>query len=287
MHTLAIDIGGTKIALAIVEDDIIIQRYQMATPVVQDVIESVQAILEKVTEWIPSINYVGVSTTGYVTPEGITSINPETLNFPVPFPLAKTLEQLTNKPVSILNDAQAAAWFEFVQLKDPTLNMAFITVSTGVGGGIIIGGKLHKGNSGLAGHIGHMSVAIEGPLCGCGQRGCVESIASGNAIQKESEAIFIEAMSNIELFQQAAFNPRAEAIINRSVQAVATLCCNLKACLDLDMIVLGGGIGLAGGYLGRLNKAIQSRPSVFHVPVTPAHGDYDACLLGAAFQFKE
>ncbi|ASW80376.1 N-acetylmannosamine kinase [Vibrio anguillarum] len=287
MHTLAIDIGGTKIALAIVEDDIIIQRYQMATPVVQDVIEFVQAILEKVTEWIPSINYVGVSTTGYVTPEGITSINPETLNFPVPFPLAKTLEQLTNKPVSILNDAQAAAWFEFVQLKDPTLNMAFITVSTGVGGGIIIGGKLHKGNSGLAGHIGHMSVAIEGPLCGCGQRGCVESIASGNAIQKESEAIFIEAMSNIELFQQAAFNPRAEAIINRSVQAVATLCCNLKACLDLDMIVLGGGIGLAGGYLGRLNKAIQSRPSVFHVPVTPAHGDYDACLLGAAFQFKE
>ncbi|MBF4364988.1 ROK family protein, partial [Vibrio anguillarum] len=191
MHTLAIDIGGTKIALAIVEDDIIIQRYQMATPVVQDVIEFVQAILEKVTEWIPSINYVGVSTTGYVTPEGITSINPETLNFPVPFPLAKTLEQLTNKPVSILNDAQAAAWFEFVQLKDPTLNMAFITVSTGVGGGIIIGGKLHKGNSGLAGHIGHMSVAIEGPLCGCGQRGCVESIASGNAIQKESEAIFI------------------------------------------------------------------------------------------------
>ncbi|NNN49348.1 N-acetylmannosamine kinase [Vibrio sp. 2-2(8)] len=287
MHTLAIDIGGTKIALAIVENDIIIQRYQMATPVVQDVIEFVQAILEKVTEWIPSINYVGVSTTGYVTPEGITSINPETLNFPVPFPLAKTLEQLTNKPVSILNDAQAAAWFEFVQLKDPTLNMAFITVSTGVGGGIIIGGKLHKGNSGLAGHIGHMSVAIEGPLCGCGQRGCVECIASGNAIQKESEAIFIEAMSNIELFQQAAFNPRAEAIINRSVQAVATLCCNLKACLDLDMIVLGGGIGLAEGYLGRLNKAIQSRPSVFHVPVTPAHGDYDACLLGAAFQFKE
>ncbi|ASK55090.1 N-acetylmannosamine kinase [Vibrio tarriae] len=287
MRTLAIDIGGTKIALAIVEEGTIIQRYQMATPVVQDATKFVQAILEKVTEWLPSIDYVGVSTTGYVTPEGITSINPETLKFPVPFPLAQTLEQLTHKPVSILNDAQAAAWFEFVQLKNPRLNMAFITVSTGVGGGIIIDGKLHKGNSGLAGHIGHMSVANEGPLCGCGQRGCVESVASGNAIQKESEAIFIEKMSNVELFQQAAFNPKAEVIINRSVQAVATLCCNLKACLDLDIIVLGGGIGLAEGYLERLNKAIQSRPSVFHVPVTPAHGDYDACLLGAAFQFKE
>ncbi len=279
MRTLAIDIGGTKIALAIVEEGTIIQRYQIATPVVQDVTKFVQAILEKVTEWLPSIDYVGVSTTGYVTPEGITSINPETLNFPVPFPLAQTLEQLTNKPVSILNDAQAAAWFEFVQLKNPSLNMAFITVSTGVGGGIIIDGKLHKGNSGLAGHIGHMSVAIEGPLCGCGQRGCVESMASGNAIQKESEATFTETMSNVELFKQAAFNPKAEAIINRSVQA--------KACLDLDIIVLGGGIGLAEGYLERLNKAIQSRQSVFHIPVTPAHGDYDACLLGAAFQFKE
>ncbi|HDV5389521.1 TPA: N-acetylmannosamine kinase [Vibrio cholerae] len=287
MRTLAIDIGGTKIALAIVEEGTIIQRYQMATPVVQDVTKFVQAILEKVTEWLPSIDYVGVSTTGYVTPEGITSINPETLKFPVPFPLAQTLEQLTNKPVSILNDAQAAAWFEFVQLKNPRLNMAFITVSTGVGGGIIIDGKLHKGNCGLAGHIGHMSVAIEGPLCGCGQRGCVESMASGNAIQRESEAIFTGAMSNVELFKQAAFNPKAEAIINRSVQAVATLCCNLKACLDLDIIVLGGGIGLAEGYLERLNKAIQSRPSVFHVPVTSAYGDYDACLLGAAFQFKE
>ncbi|WP_154171661.1 N-acetylmannosamine kinase [Vibrio metoecus] len=287
MRTLAIDIGGTKIALAIVEEGTIIQRYQIATPVVQDVTKFVQAILEKVTEWLPSIDYVGVSTTGYVTPEGITSINPETLNFPVPFPLAQTLEQLTNKPVSILNDAQAAAWFEFVQLKNPSLNMAFITVSTGVGGGIIIDGKLHKGNSGLAGHIGHMSVAIEGPLCGCGQRGCVESMASGNAIQKESETTFTETMSNVELFKQAAFNPKAEAIINRSVQAVATLCCNLKACLDLDIIVLGGGIGLAEGYLERLNKAIQSRPSVFHIPVIPAHGDYDACLLGAAFQFKE
>lgn len=156
---------------------------------VQDVTKFVQAILEKVTEWLPSIDYVGVSTTGYVTPEGITSINPETLNFPVPFPLAQTLEQLTNKPVSILNDAQAAAWFEFVQLKNPSLNMAFITVSTGVGGGIIIDGKLHKGNSGLAGHIGHMSVAIEGPLCGCGQRGCVESMASGNAIQKRAKPL--------------------------------------------------------------------------------------------------
>uniref|UniRef100_UPI003F58BEE0 ROK family protein n=1 Tax=Vibrio cholerae TaxID=666 RepID=UPI003F58BEE0 len=84
---------------------------------------------KKVTEWLPSIDYVGVSTTGYVTPEGITSINPETLNFPVPFPLAQTLEQLTNKPVSILNDAQAAAWFEFVQLKNPSLNMALIPLS--------------------------------------------------------------------------------------------------------------------------------------------------------------
>ncbi|EOG1394230.1 ROK family protein, partial [Vibrio cholerae] len=106
MRTLAIDIGGTKIALAIVEEGTIIQRYQMATPVVQDVTKFVQAILEKVTEWLPSIDYVGVSTTGYVTPEGITSINPETLKFPVPFPLAQTLEQLANKPVSILNDAQ-------------------------------------------------------------------------------------------------------------------------------------------------------------------------------------
>ncbi|EEX94626.1 N-acetylmannosamine kinase [Vibrio orientalis CIP 102891 = ATCC 33934] len=287
MHTLAIDIGGTKIALGLVTDGKLIERAQIPTPRAQSAAQFAQVILTCAEQWLPKIDNIGVSTTGLVTKGGISAINPDTLAFPSPFPLAQALESLTNKPVAMLNDAQAAAWYEFVRLETPVKNMAFITVSTGVGGGIIIDGKLHQGGAGLAGHIGHISIDSQGPQCGCGQTGCVEVIASGTAIKKASDAEFTPPISNIDLFEQADSNPVAETIISHSAQAIATLCCNLKATLDLDVIVLGGGVGLAKGYLDRVRKAIQTRPSAFQIPVTEAIGNYDACLLGAAYQFKE
>ncbi len=287
MRTLAIDIGGTKVAVGIVESGTLVKRHQLATPESQDVVEFTQTILKDIQDWVSEVDNIGVSTTGFVTKDGITAINPDTLNFPAPFPLAQELANQTNKPVKMLNDAQAAAWYEYTQLNNASLNMAFITVSTGVGGGIIIDGKLHQGHSGLAGHIGHMSIDINGIECGCGQIGCVESIASGTAIKKLSDNLFNPPITNVELFERAPNDPIAESVITRSAQAVATLCCNLKAGLDLDVIVLGGGIGFAHGYLDRVNEAIQSRPPVFQIPVIAAKGNYDACLLGAAFQFKE
>lgn len=287
MRTLAIDIGGTKVALGIVESGTLVKRHQLETPESTDVAQFTQSILKDIQDWISDIDNIGVSTTGFVTKDGITAINPDTLNFPTPFPLAQELEIQTNKPVKMLNDAQAAAWYEYTQLSDTSLNMAFITVSTGVGGGIIINGTLHQGHSGLAGHIGHMSIDINGIACGCGQIGCVESIASGTAIKRFSDYLYDTPITNLELFARAPNDPIAESIIVKSAQAIATLCCNLKAGLDLDLIVLGGGIGFAQGYLNRVNKAIQSRPRVFQIPVIAAKGNYDACLLGAAFQFKE
>lgn len=287
MRTLAIDIGGTKVALGIVESGTLVKRHQLETPESQDVVQFTQTILRDIQDWISEVDNIGVSTTGFVTKAGITAINPDTLNFPTPFPLAQELANQTNKPVKMLNDAQAAAWYEYTQLSSSSLNMAFITVSTGVGGGIIIDGKLHQGHSGLAGHIGHISIDINGIKCGCGQVGCVESIASGTAIKKLSDNLFDTPITNIELFERAPGDPVAESIITSSAQAIATLCCNLKAGLDLDVIVLGGGIGFAHGYLDRVNTAIQSRPPVFQIPVIAAKGNYDACLLGAAFQFKD
>lgn len=287
MRTLAVDIGGTKVALGIVESGTLVKRHQLATPKSQNVVQFTQSILKDIQGWVSEVDNIGVSTTGFVTKDGITAINPNTLNFPTPFPLSQELTNQTNKPVKILNDAQAAAWYEYIQLNSTSLNMAFITVSTGVGGGIIIDGKLHQGHSGLAGHIGHISIDINGIECGCGQIGCVESIASGTAIKKFSDDLFNPPITNVELFERAPNDPIAESVITRSAQAVATLCCNLKAGLDLDVIVLGGGIGFANGYLDRVNKAIQNRPPVFQIPVIAAKGNYDACLLGAAFQFKE
>lgn len=287
MLTLAIDIGGTKIALGLVDNGLIRERRQLPTPTVQSAEQFAEHVIEHCQDWLENTSQIGISTTGLVSDEGISAINPDTLAFPTPFPLAQVLQTLTAKPVKILNDAQAAAWFEYLNLDFPASNMAFVTVSTGVGGGIIIDGKLHSGKSGLAGHIGHMSIDANGPTCGCGQIGCVESIASGTAIQRASNLIFNPPISNVELFRIAEQNEQANRLIQNSANALATLCCNLKAALDLDIIVLGGGVGLATDYLKKVNQEIAHRPAAFRVPVIAAKGDYDACLLGAAFQFKE
>lgn len=287
MNTLAIDIGGTKIAFGLVVNDELKERKQIATPNVISAEQFAQAILIECQEWLPKVSRIGVSTTGLVTPEGITAINPDTLFFPAPFPLQQALHELTKLPVEILNDAQAAAWFEFLQLNSKLNNMAYITVSTGVGGGLVLNKQLHKGANNFAGHIGHMVVEQHGVACGCGQTGCVEAIASGTAINKQARRLLSPDITNIELFAMATDNIQAQSIIHASAKAIATLCCNLKASLDLDIIVLGGGVGLANGYLAHVQNEVNTRPTPFRVNVIAANGSHDACLLGAAFQFKD
>lgn len=147
MSTLAIDIGGTKVALGLVQNGELIERAQLATPETTCVQEFASQILLQCPSWIHQVTQIGISTTGWVKPEGITSINPDTLAFPQPFPLHQEIEAQTDKPVAILNDAQAAAWYEYRSLKTPVNNMAYITVSTGVGGGLVLNGQLYKGVS--------------------------------------------------------------------------------------------------------------------------------------------
>ncbi|WED24939.1 N-acetylmannosamine kinase [Vibrio sp. JC009] len=286
MKTLAVDIGGTKIALGLVFNGKLQKRRQVPTPDAQSAFQYAQFILNECKEWLTQVDNIGVSTTGLVGPEGISSINPDTLSFPVPFPLGNELEKQSNLPVKMLNDAQAAAWYEFLQLDRKCQNMAYVTVSTGVGGGLILNGKLYKGSGHLAGHIGHMVIDSDGPVCGCGQKGCVEAIASGTAIHKRSKEIISPDITNIELFALSENDSKAEAIIQESAKAIATLCCNLKSSLDVDTVVIGGGIGLAPGYLDKIIKDIELRPECFQVSIVPAKGSHDACLLGAAYQFE-
>ncbi|CCN68520.1 N-acetylmannosamine kinase [Vibrio nigripulchritudo] len=288
MNVLAIDIGGTKIATGLVDlnTQTLLERQQFPTPIAHSASQFAHHILEHCQHWLPEITQIGVSTTGLVTEEGISAINPDTLSFPTPFPLRKHLSDISNKPVQMLNDAQAAAWYEYLQLDNNYSNMAYITVSTGVGGGLVLNRTLHTGRNNFAGHIGHTVVEMSGEPCGCGQHGCVEAIASGTAINKQAQRIK-KGISNIELFDMASREPEANAIIQRSAEAVATLCCNLKATLDLDAIVLGGGVGLATGYFERVKQAVNDRPSHFQLSILKAKGSHDACLLGAAFLLLE
>ena len=183
MTTLAIDIGGTKLAAALIgADGQIRDRRELPTPASQTPEALRDALSALVSPLQAHAQRVAIASTGIIRDGSLLALNPHNLGGLLHFPLVKTLEQLTNLPTIAINDAQAAAWAEYQALEGDITDMVFITVSTGVGGGVVSGGKLLTGPGGLAGHIGHTLADPHGPVCGCGRTGCVEAIASGRGI---------------------------------------------------------------------------------------------------------
>lgn len=131
------------------------------------------------------------------------ALNPHNLGGLLHFPLVQTLEAIAGLPTLAVNDAQAAAWAEYHALPDDIRDMVFITVSTGVGGGVVCDGKLLTGKGGLAGHLGHTLADPHGPVCGCGRVGCVEAIASGRGWPRRRGTIWRDATPKPYLFALA------------------------------------------------------------------------------------
>ena len=180
MTTLAIDIGGTKLAAALVDGDLQIhQRRELPTPASKTPDALRAALLALVAPLASQARQVAVASTGIIREGTLQAINPQNLGGLLHFPLVSGLTEITGLPALAVNDAQAAAWAEYHALGESIDDMVFITVSTGVGGGVVSDGVLRMGHEGLAGHLGHTLADPGGPRCGCGRVGCVEAIASG------------------------------------------------------------------------------------------------------------
>lgn len=283
MNVLAIDIGGTKLAAALVDDtQHITERRELPTPASKTP-QALGAALETVVAPLKArAQRVAVASTGIIHHGVLTAINPENLGGLERFPLVETVTRLTGLPCIAVNDAQAAAWAEYRALQDGVSEMVFLTVSTGVGGGIICQGKLQTGIGGLAGHLGHTLADPRGPRCGCGRTGCVEAIASGRAIAAaatgelaglDAKAIFARAEEG---------DSQAKALVARSAQTLARLIADIKAVTDCQRVVIGGSIGLAHGYLPQVQAFMAQEPAAFHTRLAAAHYRHDAGLLGAA-----
>lgn len=156
MSTLAIDIGGTKLAAARVDDDLRIrERRELPTPASKTPDALREALKVLVEPLQTTAQRVAIASTGIIREGALLAINPHNLGGLLHFPLVPTLEDLTGLPTLAVNDAQAAAWAEYHALASDVRDMVFITVSTGVGGGVVSDGRLLTGMSGLAGHLGH------------------------------------------------------------------------------------------------------------------------------------
>lgn len=156
MTTLAIDIGGTKLAAALIDNNLrISQRRELPTPASKtpDALrEALKALVEPLRA---EARQVAIASTGIIQEGMLLALNPHNLGGLLHFPLVQTLEAIAGLPTLAVNDAQAAAWAEYHALPDDIRDMVFITVSTGVGGGVVCDGKLLTGKGGLAGHLGH------------------------------------------------------------------------------------------------------------------------------------
>ncbi|WP_044469815.1 N-acetylmannosamine kinase [Mannheimia massilioguelmaensis] len=284
MRCLSIDIGGTKIAAAIVENGQVSSRIQLATPT-EHVVDAMHDTLANIVKHYQNqFDYIAVASTGIINQGVLTALNPRNLGGLAEFPLKASLAKHTNKPIGLLNDVQAAAYAEYQKEDQKEIkNFTFITVSTGVGGGIILNSQLLTEPHGIAGHIGHSLADPNGPICGCGRQGCVEAVASGRAIEAVSSQ-WADPCQPKEVFERFRnFDEKATALVHRSAKAIANLVADLVISLDIQKVVIGGSVGLAEGYLPLVQTYLKQMPPVYQCELTKALYGQDAGLVGAAY----
>ena len=233
---LAIDIGGTKLEVGLVDlEGGVVRRARVATPAregAEDMFGALAGLVAEVLDDGADPVVCGVGTGGPMTRGGAT-VSP--INIPAwrGFPLHDRLAELTEVPTFVDNDAKALAlgegWVGAARGSDDYVAMV---VSTGVGGGIVLDGRLLDGADGNAGHIGHVIVVPDGHQCGCGARGCLEAEASGTAIAAITGRPAAEAGPDIV--------HRTGTLVGRAVASVANL-------LDLRLAVVAGSVALGFG----------------------------------------
>jgi glucokinase len=297
---LAVDVGGTKLAVGLVERGGRIAAYgRVETPNEPDLDPEVlwrtlEVLLDKVLadSGAPSIAGVGVGCGGPMTWPAA-EVSP--LNIPAwrGFPLRDRLRaRYPGLPVRVHNDAVCVAvaehWRGAGRGRDNVLGMV---VSTGVGGGLILGGRLIDGAQGNAGHIGHVIVDPDGPPCGCGGRGCLEAIARGPALaawaREQGWRPGRPETTAKDLADDAARgHPIATMALRRAGRALGLALASATHLCDLEVIAIGGGLSQAGPLLfDPLEETLRDHARMDYarkVHVVPAALGQPAGLIGAA-----
>ena len=248
---LALDIGGTKMLAALVRGDEVVETHKMPTPRSGDPEQWLTALFDAISGWKGRYDTVGVAVSGIIDDGYWSPLNRKTLDIPDRFPLVATVGGLAGTDVVFAaNDAQAAAWGEFAFGAGQGQNLVFLTISTGIGGGIVVNGRLLGG---LAGHFGLLRSLDE-------ETSVLEDHVSGNWIAAQAAPHQAGATAR-EVFETAAAGHGwAKDIVQASVRQTALLCRNIQLMLDPARIVIGGGIGLAPGYLESVRQALGSLP---------------------------
>jgi glucokinase len=305
--TVGVDVGGTKILAALVDESGTIQHEIQretsgaATKNVVQVLEEILA-LPKAAD----VKVAGIAAAAYISyPEGRVEFAPN-VTFDDP-DLRLAILRSFDLSVVVENDANAAAWGERLFGAGRGIDeMIMVAVGTGLGGGIIIGGKLIRGAKGFAGEFGHMTLLEGGPECACGERGCFESLASGSAIERMAREKVLEGVGdslqdaaggeidNIDGELVSSLASKGDAVSTQILAEAGRWLgigfCNLINSFDPEVIVVGGGVAEAGDLLlGPARDVVERRigPRRSLPEIVPATLGNEAGAIGAASLARE
>jgi glucokinase len=305
MLSIGVDIGGTKVAAGVVtRSGEVIERLTLPSPTSSPA--SVEDLIVEIVGELRAghmVSSVGIGAAGWVDSEqALVRFSPHLAWRNEP--LRDRLRTRIDLPVIVDNDANAAAWAEYRFGAGRGAGvMVCITLGTGIGGALLVDGRVFRGTYGMAGEWGHMTVVPEGHWCACGNRGCWEQYASGNALVREANGLIQSGAPQAAALAAAAgpdgvSGPEVTTLAlagdRPSVELITDVgtwlgkgMANLAAALDPELFVIGGGLSEAGGLLLKpaIDAYARSLTGRGYRPIARialAHFRNDAGLIGAA-----
>jgi glucokinase len=306
---LGVDIGGTKVAVGLVDHDGKIiahsRKPMVADGTAEAALQAVTGAIDSIASSAPGgIHSIGICAPGPLDPKTGIVLNPPNLPCWRDFPLAEKIVSKYHVPVKVDNDANAAALAETRWGAARGFHYVFYaTIGTGIGTGIVLDGRIYHGSTGSAGEGGHVSIDYRGPLCNCGKRGCIEILASGRAIGARARAKLAAGPSGSAILElakgdvsavtselvgqaYAAGDPLAREILQETVDVLTPWLGNIVDLLDPDVLVMGGGVAaMLKPFFDDIKNRLPSwcvNPRADEIPLLMAHYGADAGIAGGA-----
>ena len=305
MSVLGLDIGGSKLAAGVVDGQgHILARGVIPTlaseglgPVLLRITELCRDLMNRPETKTDPVSCIGVGCAGPVDVQRGVVTNPPNLPGWSEVMLLEHIQGALGLPTVLENDANAAALGEFrYGAGKGVQSLFYLTVSTGIGGGIILNGQIWHGFSGAAGEVGHMTVLADGPLCGCGNRGCLETMSSGPALVRRAQEAALRRPTplrdivdvktlDVERLARAGDEVASE-VWSSAVQYLGIGVAAVIMILGPERVIIGGGVTAAGDFLfeplrAEVRRRVRILP-VDSIQILPAALGPDVGILGAA-----
>jgi glucokinase len=291
--TIGVDVGATKIICGLLKGEEFVDKLTIPTPKdgwrsVLDAIVNTVAVLDRLH---PEVVEVGLGVPGTHDRARTEVLFAPNIHGFTNVPIVAYLSERLERPVDLENDANAAGLAEgILGAARHASSSVFITISTGIGGSIILDGQLWRGFHGFAGEIGHVTTVPGGPIPPSGIVGALEAVASGTAIERDATFAFRKPTSTAEVFRMAeAGDKRAEQVVHAAMRYLGMAIADIQKLLDPEVFVVGGGVASVGTYFYShvRHYAREFARGFSDVTILPAEFGVDAGAIGAAIAARQ